>query len=141
MAVSAVWRLVYLLAPWPAEPRSTPTHTSNYLRLAEMRCAPLLKSKSKRLLVLPARKHPQPPRRLLTRQPPALSRERQCPPIMARQRHHPRARTARRPYPLSRYSFASEQKVRQIIQRIFCRIFLQPARGLVFSKPSLFQKN
>ena len=35
MAVSAVWRLVYLLAPWPAEPRSTPTHTSNYLRLVE----------------------------------------------------------------------------------------------------------
>jgi hypothetical protein len=26
-AVSAVWTLVYLLAPCPAEPRSTPTHT------------------------------------------------------------------------------------------------------------------
>ena len=45
MAVSAVWTLVYLLAPCPAEPRSTPTHTG------ETPCAPLLKSKSMLLLV------------------------------------------------------------------------------------------
>gem|GEM_PF-2651881 len=29
MAVSAVWTLAYLLAPCPAEPRSTPTHTGD----------------------------------------------------------------------------------------------------------------
>ena len=46
MAVSAVWRLVYPLAAYPSEPRSRPQHTG------ETRCAPLLKSKSKRLLVL-----------------------------------------------------------------------------------------
>ena len=46
MAVSAVWTLVYLLAPCPAEPRSTPTYTG------ETPCAPLLKSKSMLLLVL-----------------------------------------------------------------------------------------
>ena len=45
MAVSAVWTLVYLLAPCPAEPRSTPTHTGG------THCAPLLKSKSMLLLV------------------------------------------------------------------------------------------
>ncbi len=46
MAVSAVWRLVYLLAePYPLEPRSMPKHTGG------TRCAPLLKSKSKLLLV------------------------------------------------------------------------------------------
>ena len=44
-AVSAVWTLVYLLAPCPAEPRSTPTHTGG------THCAPLLKSKSMLLLV------------------------------------------------------------------------------------------
>ena len=41
MAVPAVWRLVYFLAPCPLEPRSPPTHTG------ETRCVPLLKSKSK----------------------------------------------------------------------------------------------
>ena len=46
MAVSAVWTLVYLLAPCPAEPKSTPTRTG------ETPCAPLLKSKSMLLLVL-----------------------------------------------------------------------------------------
>ena len=40
-----LWELVYLFAPCPLEPRGTPTHTG------ETRCAPLLKSKSKRLLV------------------------------------------------------------------------------------------
>ena len=44
MAVSAVWRLAYFLAPCQAEPRSRPQHTG------ETRCAPVLKSKSKRLL-------------------------------------------------------------------------------------------
>ena len=46
MAVSAVWRLVSPLTAYPSEPRSRPKHTG------ETRCAPLLKSKSKRLLVL-----------------------------------------------------------------------------------------
>ena len=44
-AVSVVWTLVSnLLAPCPAEPRSTPTHTGG------THCAPLLKSKSMLLL-------------------------------------------------------------------------------------------
>jgi hypothetical protein len=47
-AVSAVLRLGHLLAPSPSEPRSTTTHTGG------THCAPLLKSKSKLLLVLPA---------------------------------------------------------------------------------------
>ena len=56
-AASAVWELVYLFAPCPLEPRSTPTHTggasgSSSLRIGETRCAPFQKSKSKRLLVL-----------------------------------------------------------------------------------------
>jgi len=46
VAVSAVWRLVYLLTPCPSEPRSRPQHTGG------TRCAPLLEPKSKRLLVL-----------------------------------------------------------------------------------------
>ena len=46
MAVPAVRRLVYFLAPCPLEPSSRQQHTG------ETRCAPLLKSKSKRLLVL-----------------------------------------------------------------------------------------
>ena len=46
MAVSAVWRLVSPLTAYASEPRSRPQHTG------ETRCAPLLKSKSKRLLVL-----------------------------------------------------------------------------------------
>ena len=52
MAVSAVWRLPYLLAPCPAEPWNTPTHTG------ETRCAPLLKSKSMLLLGLLVREIP-----------------------------------------------------------------------------------
>ena len=56
MAVSAVWTLVYLLAPCPLEPRSMPKHTggasgSYSLRIGETPCAPLLKSKSMLLLV------------------------------------------------------------------------------------------
>ena len=47
MAVPAVWRLVYLLLGFPLEPWNTPKHTG------ETRCAPLLKSKSKLLLVSP----------------------------------------------------------------------------------------
>jgi len=47
MAVPAVWRLVYLLVGFPLEPWNTPKHTG------ETRCAPLLKSKSKLLLVSP----------------------------------------------------------------------------------------
>gem|GEM_PF-2597310 len=45
MAVPAVWRLVCFLAAYPSELRSRPQHTG------ETRCAPLLKSKSKLLLV------------------------------------------------------------------------------------------
>ena len=46
MAVSAVWRLVSPLTAYPSETRSRPQHTG------ETGCAPLLKSKCKRLLVL-----------------------------------------------------------------------------------------
>ena len=45
MAVSAVWRLAYLLSPFPLEPRSRPKNTGG------TQCAPLLKSKSKLFLV------------------------------------------------------------------------------------------
>ena len=53
MAVSAVWRLAYLLAPCPAEPWP-PQHTHT----GETRCAPLLKSKSMLLLGLLVREIP-----------------------------------------------------------------------------------
>ena len=58
MAVPAVRRLVYLLVGFPLEPWNAPKHTgdasgSASLRIGETRCAPLLKSKSKLLLVSP----------------------------------------------------------------------------------------
>ncbi len=39
MAVSAVWRLVYPVAPCPSESRSRPQHTGGAYELGETRCA------------------------------------------------------------------------------------------------------
>ena len=52
MAVSAVWRLAYLIAPFPLGTKSQAKEHRRCLRIGETHWAPLLKSKNKLLLVL-----------------------------------------------------------------------------------------
>ena len=51
MAVSAVCRLVYFLAPIPIGTKEHAKAHRRCLRIGETRCAPLLKSKNNLLLV------------------------------------------------------------------------------------------